>query len=130
MRTVGLVVVCALLAGCGSDTTGPLGFTVWGGIGASMSLTTSGATFEFDCAHGRLDRPLALLGSRFSEEGVYVREGGPVPEDPDVNAIPARYDGEIRGSTLSLTVVPSDSGEPIGPYLLHRGEQPQLRKCL
>jgi hypothetical protein len=72
----------------------------WGGEHVKLIVTDVTATIEFDCAHGTLDRPLALDGSgHFDVGGSFVREhGGPnrVDEDPDQQASPARYAGIVN----------------------------------
>src|SRR4051794_9214747 len=56
----------------------------WGGNQVSLEVTTSGATVEFFCAHGIIDKPVTLDSSgRFDAAGVYVRESGIAPAQDD-----------------------------------------------
>ncbi len=117
----------SVLACSGPAAPDPLGN--WGGEGASVVVTASLTQVEFDCAHGQVEGVLALDGQgSFSAEGVYVREGGPVPSGGR-EAVPARYQGTVAGDRMTLFVV-LDGSEPIGPRQLRRGEEPFLRKCL
>src|ERR1051326_4166446 len=82
-------------------------------------------------AGGAIPGPVLLdRTGRFSEEGAYIRGGGPVPIDDSTRAEPARYAGQVRGSTMELTVTLLDGGTAIGPYPLTRGGNPQVFKCL
>jgi hypothetical protein len=117
-------------AGCQREINGPLGTGNWGGTGATMVVSSAGTSFEFDCAYGFVDDRMAARGGRFSMEGQYVREhGGPVTEGSE-EPVAAFFEGEIRGTTMSLYVRPRDTNAPIGPYLLERGSQGLIRKCL
>jgi hypothetical protein len=119
------------VAGCEGEVNGALGTGNWGGTGVTMVVSSAGTSFEFDCAHGFVDDRLATRGSRFSMEGRYVREhGGPDAEGSEEEPVAAFFEGEIRGATMSLYVRPLDTNEPIGPYLLERGSQGLIRKCL
>lgn len=121
----------AMAAGCQQDVNGPLQSGNWGGTGVTMVVSSTGTAFEFDCAHGFVDARLVVSGGRFSMVGQYVREhGGPLPEEFEEDPVAATYDGTIRGSTMTLYVKLVDLQEPIGPYLLERGSQGELRKCL
>ena len=42
---------------------------------------------------------------------------------------PARYEGLIKGSVMTLTVTLIDSGEEVGRFSLTRGSPPQVQKC-
>lgn len=125
--------VVLLLAGCTAVSNPRDGTTVvgpWNGPHASLTLTDSGGTIEYDCAHGGLREPVEPDATgRFAVTGVHVREhGGPsrIGEDPDSAA--ARYVGQVIGDALTLRVfVGPDS---LGPFTLRRDGQPRLFKCL
>lgn len=123
--------VFALLVACGEDLVGPLEQGIWGGVGVGLTVQADSALIEFDCAHGVIEAPLMLEDGRFSLPGRFVLEhGGPVieGEEPDVRA--ATYHGAMRDRILDLTVAVEGLGGDLGPYLLRRGDSPQLRKCL
>ncbi len=119
---------CALLA-CSSDPVAPDPLGSWGGEGASVMVSVDLTRFEFDCANGQVEEGLVLdPEGRFSAEGVYVREGGPLPIDGR-EPIPARYQGTVAGDRMTLFVL-LEGSDPIGPRQLRRGDEPFLRKCL
>ncbi|MEE8146913.1 MAG: hypothetical protein V3T24_04865 [Longimicrobiales bacterium] len=123
-----VLAACWSVLAC-SDPAAPDPLGSWGGEGASVVVTASLTEFEFDCAHGQVEGVLALDGQgSFSAEGVYVREGGPVPSEGH-EAVPARYQGTVAGDRMTLFVL-LEGSEPIGPRQLRRGEEPLLRKCL
>ena len=131
LRIAAGLLAMAVVAGCQEDINGPLQTGNWGGTGVTMVVSSTGTAFEFDCAHGFVDARLVASGGRFSMDGQYVREhGGPVPEESEEDPVPATYDGTIRGSTMTLFVKLEDLQAPIGPYVLERGLQGGLRKCL
>jgi hypothetical protein len=128
--------VCALLivlAGC-STTTAPDAVIMngsWGGDHAVLDVTTTGASIEFDCAHGTLPVPLTLNRGTFDVTGDYVQEhGGPIRSDETVDRQPARYTGTVSGNTMTLLVRLTATGQDLGTYTLTRGRSGRVFKCL
>jgi len=105
---------------------------IWGGRGIRMQISDSGASLEYDCAHGSIDELIATDSTnRFDVKGVLVRErGGPVREGEDSEGEPARYTGHIDGKTMTLTVTLTRTNETVGTFTLSRGKAPRLVKCL
>ena len=103
----------------------------WAGEHIVMDVTGAGATVEFDCAHGTIDGPLTLDGAgRFDVAGSLTPErGGPIRGDQASRAVPARYTGSLKDSTLTVTVVLTDSKETVGVFTLRLGARPRLFKC-
>jgi hypothetical protein len=126
-----LTVLGLALAGCSETTApGPLAGQ-WGGPHAGLVISDDSVHVEFDCAAGSIAGPVLLdMSGRFSENGAYIRGGGPLPVNDSTRAEPARYAGQVRGSTMDLTVTLLDGGTVIGPYTLTRGGNPQVFKCL
>ena len=136
MRLLPLVLAlgAAALHGCaaggavwvgGSPLTGR-----WGGAHADLTLTPSGGTIEYDCAHGGLIAPLVPDGAgAFSVVGVHVPErGGPVREGEVPDSLPARFVGQLSRDRMTLRVlVGSDT---LGPFELQLGAAPLLFRCL
>lgn len=96
-----------------------------------MEVTAAGARLEWDCAHGSIEKPMALdAKGHFAVEGVYARErAGPLragAQPPDVRA---SYSGSVAGRTMTLRVTPIGSDESIGTFSLTHGEPGRLRKC-
>jgi hypothetical protein len=104
----------------------------WGGEHVSADVGVDAVSFEFDCAHGRADGPLALgRGGSFDLRGYFVRErGAAASAGQDENRLPARYSGRARGPTMTLTVTLTETREEIGTFTLKRGHAGRLTKCL
>ena len=122
-----------VLAGC-STTTGPDAVIMtgsWGGDHAVLDVTATGASIEFDCAHGTLPVPLMLNRGTFEVTGDYVQEhGGPIRSDETVDRQPARYSGTVSGNTMTLLVRLTEKGQDLGTYTLTRGLSGRVFKCL
>jgi hypothetical protein len=101
----------------------------WGGEHLQLVVTDAGGTTEFDCAHGRLDSPLAVdSDGRFDVPGTLVREVGPVHDGEEQPSQRVRYTGRTDGRTMDIEVVAA-TGERLGSYSLEHGRAPILRKC-
>ena len=104
----------------------------WGGPHIGLAATAEGARIEYDCAQGTIDGPIVLdRAGRFVATGTHTAEhGGPVREGEEPKPQPARYKGKLKGKTLTLTVILTDSGENAGTFTLALGATPRLVKCL
>ena len=134
MRMIGLLATCgALAAFCSlaSANGADVQSGTWAGQHIVMDVTSAGATVEFDCAHGTLDAPLALdSGGRFDVSGSFTPErGGPTRGDSPSRAVPARYTGSLDDSTLTVTVVLTESKVTVGVFTLRHGARARLFKC-
>jgi hypothetical protein len=108
----------------------PIG--TWGGQGIRLETSDSGATVEYDCAHGSIDQPISIdEAGRFDVKGLHSREhGGPVREGEQAKGEPVRYVGQTDGDTLTLTVRLVNRDETIGTFTLVRGKPGRIRRCL
>ena len=126
--------VCLLASGCGSMTSAdmPVAAGRWGGVGIRLDVTAGGATVDYDCAHGSIDQPVvADREGRFSATGVHDREhGGPIRLDEPPDRHPARYDGQLAGASMRLTVTLLDTGQSVGTFDLTLGGFARVVKCL
>ena len=133
-RSLSMVALAACLGGisCDIDVTGPEMGGEWGGEHILLTVSLSGGTVEYDCAHGTIDEPIAPdRDGNFTLSGTHVREhGGPVREDEIPDEQPAPYWGWTDGDSMRLTVTLTDTGETRGPYELRLGRAPQLFRCL
>jgi len=114
-----------------SSTAVALG--LWGGEHIGLDVAKSSAKVEFDCAFGTIDEQLRVSEKgRFEVRGTYGFEfGGPTRAgDPPPRGRPAIYRGRVDGDEMHLTVIMSDSGREIGPFLLKLGTAPHLEKCV
>ncbi|HEX7173822.1 MAG TPA: hypothetical protein VF240_00875 [Pyrinomonadaceae bacterium] len=116
-----------------SETTsgGDVAAGSWGGQHVRLEVKSDGAEIEFDCAHGRINgrlRPGA--DGRFDAAGTFVAErGGPVREGASEKGQPARYTGQIKGKTMTLSVRLTDSDTDAGAFTLTHGRESELVKC-
>ena len=102
---------------------------IWDGNHIVADVPTAGAAVELDCAHGTVSVPL-VTDANFELTGTFTPErGGPTRDgDPD-RTQPARYTGHVNKSTLTLTIVLTNSNESIGVFTLTHGATPRLTKC-
>ena len=105
---------------------------LWGGQHIALTVTSTGAQVEFDCASGEIVKPLIADGQgRFSIDGVYVQgHPGPIRVDEIPVSKPARYSGRLDGVTMTLDITLTDSSGTIGTFTLTRGGFPRVIKCL
>jgi hypothetical protein len=101
----------------------------WGGEHIILEVSGSGAEVEFDCARGKITRPLKPdRHGNFDVPGTFTPEhGGPVRRDEVTTPAPARYSGHTEGDAMTLTVTLAK--EKLGPFTLTRNAHPMLRKC-
>jgi len=103
---------------------------VWGGAHVRLDVNDSGATVEYDCAHGSIDGQLVLDSEgRFDVRGTLTREGGSIRVGIPRVRRAARYEGQVNGERLSLSVTLIDTSQAVGTFTLTRGSEGQLRKC-
>lgn len=105
---------------------------IWGGVGVALTVDSTGAHLQFDCARGAMP-PLSLLaGTRFAVAGTWEFEY-PVVRSDFPPPLPARYEGTIQGETMILTatITATAAGPPqvAGPFTLVRGQFARLRMC-
>ena len=95
-----------------------------------MTVTSTGATIQLDCAHGTITRPLAVdSGGHFDLTGTYTQEGGPTPASP--TTVAARYTGLLQVSgQLGLSITLTASNQTISGFSLQRGVAAILVRCL
>ena len=134
-RTMALAAVAAAIVACGSPTAAggaavPSG--AWGGQHITLAVTGSGATVQFDCAHGSIGEPMTVdANGHCAVAGTFVRQrGGPTRSDGSETPEAARYSGTLKGDTLTVTVELVDSQETVGVFTLTRGGSGKLTKCL
>lgn len=127
LRLVPLLFVTA----CGDLTGLSIEISTWGGDHIGIIITATGGTVEYDCATGRIDEPIVLRDGRFDVVGVHwPGMGGPIGVDTTLPPRPARYRGTVRRDWMTLTVTLTDTNEALGPFLLERGRNPSVVKCL
>jgi hypothetical protein len=103
----------------------------WGGEHVALTVTDTGAHFEFDCASGDIAKPLVVDDKgQFAMDGVFVQErGGALRPDDVPNKQAAQYAGQLTDKTLTLEVTLVDSKQKIGSYAVTLDATPRVRKC-
>lgn len=120
------------LAGCVGPEIPTVLTGEWGGVHLGLVATGAGAELEYDCASGRIGVAVRPDGSgRFSVAGSHFPgHGGPIRFGEILVERPARFDGNVRGDTMTLTVTLTDTNEALGTFTLVRGASPHVFKCL
>ena len=120
-----------LLTGCAALPAQPVPLAGdWAGPHIALHLAPGGGTLDYDCAHGTIGPVLVGAAGRFFAEGSHTPEhGGPVREGEVLPTYLARYIGTVRGDRMTLQGTIAN-GVQLGPFVLQRGAQPILTRCL
>ncbi|MEO7610775.1 MAG: hypothetical protein ABIV27_04630 [Gemmatimonadales bacterium] len=135
MRKVILIFALLLGAACQSTSTGVEGGVLakgrWGGNDAGVIITDSVTHVHIGCTYG--DFPAAVPvdeRGRFRVSGSYLRRAYPVAMGP---LLPAEFTGTINGSSMTYTVVVTDTVEnevvTLGPTTVTLGKEPRMGPC-
>jgi hypothetical protein len=125
-----LLAVLLLLAACGITDPArlkqvPMG--TWGGQNAALLVTETTAHAHIGCTLGDVEGPIPLDGTgHFDVAATYNVDAFPV--DRGIRH-PARFSGNVEGSTMTLLVRLTDTGQTFGPVGLMLGRQPQIQDC-
>jgi hypothetical protein len=103
----------------------------WGGQHIGMVATETGASLDFDCAVGTIGEAIQPdEDGDFSVTGVqFPGHGGPIRVGETIESHPARYEGNVRGDEMSLTITLTDSDTEVGSYTLVADNPPNITKC-
>jgi hypothetical protein len=103
----------------------------WGGQHVSMAATETGASLEFDCAVGTIGEAIQPdEDGDFSVTGVqFPGHGGPIKVGETIESHPARYEGNVRGDELTLTITLTDSDTEVGSFTLVADNPATITKC-
>ena len=124
-----------LFGGCSRGSVTPqdglLAIGTWGGDNAGVIVTDSTAHVHIGCTFGDVPGRIALNASgRFSVRGSYVLRAYPVFIGP---ALPAEFKGQVRGRTLELEVVVTDTVAnqivTLGPVTTTFDREPTMGPC-
>lgn len=104
---------------------------VWGGEHIRFEVTESGASVEYDCAHGTVEGKIVVdAQGRFSVYGTHYEErGGPVRPGDDARGYRVRLSGRVGGSLMKLTVTRAGTRKVIGTFNLARDREAMIVKC-
>jgi hypothetical protein len=137
LSSIAFSLLVLALAGCNGSPTAPrvattnetppqLASGVWSSGPACLNVTDAGVDLYSGCWHGRFSRPSVDSEGRFTAEGTYRFEAGPVKDE---TGQAARFTGQITGDTLTLTVERSDRTVPAATFAVTRGEGICTRLC-
>jgi hypothetical protein len=103
----------------------------WGGDNAGLIADDTSAHVHIACTFGNVLQTIVLdPRGRFDVAGVYVLRAYPVYVGP---SLPARYQGTVIGSVMTLRVTVSDTTADttaqLGPVRLVRGQAPKMQVC-
>ncbi len=135
MRNLILIGAMMLGTACQGSPTGVQGGLLekgtWGGNDAGVIITDSVTHVHIGCTYG--DFPAAVPvdeQGRFRVAGRYLRRAYPVAMGP---LLPAEFTGTINGSSLTYTVVVTDTVEnevvTLGPATVTLGKEPRMGPC-
>ena len=113
-------------------TSTPLSLGEWGGEHMRLVVNPTGASTEFDCAHGSIDSPVMVSAQgRFEAEGKHVIEhGGAINENEPENIHPAHYVGVVHGTAMTISITLTDMQRAVGTFQLVYGSTATIQKCL
>src|SRR6478609_6316426 len=123
MRTLILTLLAALAAvSCSGAVENEIALPTtgkWGGPDIQVTVTSQAATTQFVCAHGTIDQPITPDGNgNFTASGTYVFEfTAIVPGQPSSESHSAKYDGQLSGSTMRISVTVPDKQQVFGPFV-------------
>lgn len=100
----------------------------WGGKGIVLQVTEDGATVDYDCAHGTVER-IEFKGDGFEARGTHTFESFGPTRGGGESARPARYTGRVSGDEMTLTVTLTDTLQEVGTFSLTRGRRVRIVKC-
>ena len=99
----------------------------WGGDNAGLIVNLTDVHVHIGCTLGDAAGPIRTdADGRFEATGTYNVDAYPVNRGIEH---PAKFTGEVRGSTMTLTVALTDTARVLGPVTLTYGKQPQMGPC-
>jgi hypothetical protein len=104
---------------------------VWGGEHIRFEVTESGASVEYDCAHGTIEGRIVVDSrGRFSVYGLHYEEhGGPSRPGDGAGGYRVRLSGVVGGSLMRLTVTRAGARRAVGTFTLARDREAMIVKC-
>lgn len=124
------LLAAALTLGC-SDSVGPDLAGQWGGSGANLSLTPTGGSIDFGCGSASIDSGWTVgPGLRLRGTGVYHAGGGPLPPPGGGSPHPAALQGQVGRLQITFSLIVTDLNDTLGPFVVERGKQVNLLRCL
>ena len=125
-----LALLFASLA-CSTATSTPAANLViqgtWGGNNAGLIVNLGDFHVHIGCTLGDATGPVRTdENGHFEVTGTYNVDAYPVNRGIEH---PAKFSGDVRGNTMTLTVALTDTARVLGPVALTYGKQPQMGPC-
>ena len=104
----------------------------WGGIGIRLNVGEKNTIIEYACADGEIVGRMKLDNKgHFTAAGTHSRiRPGPVREGEKPQSRPARFEGKVSASNMTLKVTLTDTDEEIGNFELKKNGGARLHRCL
>ena len=130
MKDLRVLAVIAAVA-CSTATTTPAAnldiHGTWGGDNAGLIVNLNDIHVHIGCTLGDATGPIVTdANGHFEATGTYNVDAYPVNRGIEH---PAKFSGDIRGRTMTLTVALTDTARILGPVTLFYGKQPQMGPC-
>jgi hypothetical protein len=126
---IGALVLAIAACHNGTDVIVAVPPGTWGGQGAVMVASDSGAAFTFNCASGSVDGPLPVdANGQFSWSGTFARIS-PVPGSPHDTPHPATYHGTANASQIVMALTVPELAIESDPVTLTYGNTGNLALC-
>lgn len=129
MMRFALVLSMASLLECYSAPAAPISDIrgTWGGDNAGLIASDTTAHVHIGCTLGDTKGPIVPdVNGNFEATGMYNVDAYPL----DRGIVhPARFSGQIVGSSMTLTVVLTDTARQLGPVTLVFGKEPKMGPC-
>ena len=123
-----LVVLLLVVMGC-TDPIPGIQQGVWGGAGAQMTVSDTGAVLQFNCASGAIKQPLTVNGQGEGQwSGTYLRASG-APNTPPDTPHAATYTATVHNGHMSLLPSVPDLLIEFVAVDLVQGQPGQLAIC-
>jgi hypothetical protein len=130
LTTLAALAIVSCSAAATNDNTLPTTGT-WAGPDVQVIVTSQGTTTQFVCAHGTIDQLIAPdANGNFSATGTYVFEHpATVVGQPSSDSHSARYDGQLSGRTMHISVTVPDKQQVFGPFTATLGATGPSTRC-
>lgn len=102
----------------------------WGGEGILLDIGESSSSLQFGCAEASItERLMRDSNGNFSAAGTFTRRTpGPTRIEGDASQ-KASFVGRISGSSMTMKIMLSASGESVGEYSLELNRKVRLQRC-
>jgi hypothetical protein len=103
----------------------------WGGDGIRLVIGANSASVELACSNGEIPGKIYTdKEGSFAIDGTFKKQHpGPTRRDEPPPA-DARYAGKVSGDKMSLRITLASDGSLVGEYILEKGRNSRIVRCL